>query len=303
MTRLLTSIFEIADDYDVIVFDQFGVLHDGARAYPGALQAVEALRRQGRALAVLSNSGKRGALNLARIAGMGFAPDAFVVVTTSGEALWQDIAAGALPGLRAACPVAAHVGDARAWAEGLADFALVDDIERADCVLLMGLPEPQESTPEHERRLAALFDRALARGLPVLCSNPDLAAPRGDGRLVRSPGLYAQRYREAGGRVRYYGKPYPAVYRALERAAGACLRSDLAPRRFLMVGDSLTHDVAGARAAGWGSLLARAGLHADEFAQAPQSDEGVRGRIARLSAALKTPAPDYSLVSLGPDRL
>ena len=42
-----------------VLLDQYGVLHDGQKAYPGAVAAVEALAAAGRKLLVLSNSSRR----------------------------------------------------------------------------------------------------------------------------------------------------------------------------------------------------------------------------------------------------
>ena len=44
-----------------VLLDQYGVLHDGKKAYPGAVAAVEALAAAGRKLLVLSNSSRREA--------------------------------------------------------------------------------------------------------------------------------------------------------------------------------------------------------------------------------------------------
>ena len=59
MTRFIKSLTEIALDYDALVFDQWGVLHNGTLAYEGAIEIVERLSAQSKRLAVLSNSGKR----------------------------------------------------------------------------------------------------------------------------------------------------------------------------------------------------------------------------------------------------
>ncbi len=91
--RRLDSIRDIAGDFEAIVFDQWGVLHNGSTAYPVAIEAVESLARDGARLAVLSNSGKRSAPNRKRIGSMGFPPEAFISVMTSGEALWLDLLA------------------------------------------------------------------------------------------------------------------------------------------------------------------------------------------------------------------
>ena len=94
MTLLIKSLKEIATDYDAIVFDQWGVLHNGTSAYAGAIEIIETLAKQVKKLAVLSNSGKRSAPNIARITAMGFKPNYFQTVLTSGEALWQHMKRG-----------------------------------------------------------------------------------------------------------------------------------------------------------------------------------------------------------------
>jgi ribonucleotide monophosphatase NagD (HAD superfamily) len=78
-------------------------------------------------------------------------------------------------------------------------------------------------------------------------------------RQVDGPGAFAQRYAEAGGEVRYVGKPWPAVYRA------ALPVLDLPPARALAVGDSLEHDVAGAAPFGVDGALVMGGVHASAF--------------------------------------
>ncbi|MEL7026766.1 MAG: TIGR01459 family HAD-type hydrolase, partial [Pseudomonadota bacterium] len=94
MITQLQSLTEIAENYDAIVLDQWGVLHDGTRPYPHAVAALTSLAERGTRMAVLSNSGKRAGPNADRIAAIGFPAALFEVVMTSGEALWRDIQAG-----------------------------------------------------------------------------------------------------------------------------------------------------------------------------------------------------------------
>ncbi|MEL6619874.1 MAG: TIGR01459 family HAD-type hydrolase [Pseudomonadota bacterium] len=252
MTRLLDSLSRIADRYDAVVLDQWGVLHDGSTLYPSVLSCLDALKRAGHQLAVLSNSGKRAAPNAARIADMGLHPHLFAKVMTSGEALWRDIAAGRIPA-RSFLAIERAPGDARAWAQGL-DVTIVDDLSQADAVLLMGLPDGASLNAWRDA-----LEQALARDLTVYCSNPDQASPRAGG-LVLSPGALAIAFRDMGGDVIFYGKPHKPIFAALKVALGAS--------RLLMVGDSLEHDIAGAQAAGWDSVLIQGGLYASDFAGA-----------------------------------
>ena len=281
MVRHLDSLDAVAGDVGAVVLDQFGVLHDGTAPYPDAVRALARLHGAGVRLAVLSNSGKRAAPNAARIAAMGFAEIPFDAVMTSGEALWRDIAAGRMPG-GVLCAIERAPGDAADWAVGL-DVTLTDDPTRADAILFMGLADGADTAGPQ-----AVLDVARARDIPVLCTNPDRAAPRAGGLTVISPGALAHAHAAAGGTVRFYGKPHAPVFRAVETALG------LPPDRLLMVGDSLEHDIAGARAAGWRTAFVMGGLHARAFD--PPAPEG--GVLARLAATASAPLPDFTLPEL-----
>lgn len=279
MTQVIDRLADIAERYDAIVLDQWGVLHDGTTPYAGAIAALDGL---GKRLAVLSNSGKRAAPNAARIAGMGFSGALFEVVMTSGEALWQDIAAGRVTHRRL-CPITREAGDAEVWSAGL-DVVLTDDLAQADAVLLMGLPD--DADPDATQlKLSA----ALARRLPVLCTNPDRASPRAGGKTVISPGALAHDYADAGGMVQFYGKPHRPVFTAVATAF------DVPADRLLMVGDSLEHDIAGGHGAGWDTLFVRGGLHADAF----KNGGDIAQTVAHLAAIDGAPMPTFTIDQLG----
>jgi len=81
----ISGLHAIIDQYDVFLIDQFGVLHDGTVAYPASLDALEFLRQRGKTVVVLSNSGKRSSVNIARLQSLGFAQSGFDHVVTSGD--------------------------------------------------------------------------------------------------------------------------------------------------------------------------------------------------------------------------
>lgn len=278
MVQAIDSLIQIAGHFDAIVFDQWGVLHDGSTAYGGAIATVTALKSRGLRLAILSNSGKRAAPNLGRVAAMGFDATLFDLVMTSGEALWQDMAANRIDARRL-FPIERAPGDAAQWAQGL-DVTLTDDPSSAEAILLMGLPDCTDP---------ATYKAALIPGHcpPVLCTNPDRASPRAGGRTVLSPGALAHAHADQGGTVHFYGKPHPPVFDAVRAAL------DLAPDRILMVGDSLEHDIAGGHAAGWATAFVQGGLHAADFTGDPLT---ALTTLARIHA---TPLPTYTLHSLG----
>lgn len=281
MTQSIACLAEIADHFDAIVLDQWGVLHDGTRPYPRAIDTLQALRAKGMRLAVLSNSGKRSAPNADRIADMGFESDLFEQVMTSGEALYRDIAQGNLRH-KNLCPITRASGDAERWADGL-DINLTDTAKSADAILLMGLPD--SAAPNAYLKI---LQDALAHNIPVLCTNPDRASPRADGAVVVSPGALAHDHVTAGGDVRFYGKPHLPVFHAVEAAL------NVTPDRLLMVGDSLEHDIAGGAAAGWSTAFIRDGLHAAAF----QDNGDVLATIVQLAARDAAPMPTFTLANL-----
>lgn len=274
MTRHLDTIKEIASDYDAIVLDQWGVLHDGTLPYGAAIEILSELKACGSRLAVLSNSGKRAAPNADRITAMGFEPDLFEHVMTSGEALWTDIRDQRINEMRFYA-IERSEGDAQHWARGL-DIELTQSLQDASAVLLMGLPDGSKL---HD--WTSFLEEALNAQIPVYCSNPDRQSPRANG-LVISPGALGFAYRDMGGKTVFYGKPHAPIFRSLEKALGT--------RNLLMVGDSLEHDISGGHAAGWDTLLVRGGLYADDFDQA-----GIDETLTRLRAAKSCAAPTYSI--------
>ncbi len=282
MTRLIETISQIADQFDAIILDQWGVLHDGTTPYSGTVEALASLARNGVRLGVLSNSGKRADLNIDRIAGKGFPSDLFECVMTSGEALWQN-AGGALTGKRAYA-VAAKQDDPVHWANGL-ELTFVDDLADADFVLIMGLPEGDNAPSQ--TTLDVLRDNIVTLNVPVYCSNPDRKSPRAGGALAVSPGALAHAIKDAGGDVTFYGKPHAPVFRAIEKTM------NIAPSRLLMVGDSLEHDIGGAANAGWKTLFVRGGIDAAAF----QTGD-IQTTMAQLVLQKSASSPDFSIQTL-----
>lgn len=54
----------LAELFDVLLIDQWGVMHDGHAPYPGAVECMRELQRLGKHIILLSNSSKRKAGSL-----------------------------------------------------------------------------------------------------------------------------------------------------------------------------------------------------------------------------------------------
>jgi len=161
--RAVSGLAVLAARYDLFLIDQYGVLHDGAAAYPGVVACLERLRAGGGKVVVLSNSGLRAADNEARLSAVGIARDLYDICLSSGEVAWRALAEGRLPAFVGArrCVLLTR-GERPGFLDGL-DLEMTEDAARADFVLLSGSDAPARGLADYARLLAP----ALARGVPV----------------------------------------------------------------------------------------------------------------------------------------
>lgn len=273
LVRDVAGMAALAGLHEAVLLDQFGVLHDGRRAFPGAADCVARLRAGGARIAVVSNSGKRAAPNAARLAALGFDPGLFDAVITSGEIcrdlLAAEIAAGRLA--RGARVFVVASGADRSALDGL-DLRETARPDMADALLIAGAAPERTGLDAYATLLAPL----AARGAPCFCANPDLRMYAAGG-VTFGPGAIAKGYAAAGGPVRWIGKPGSAIFAAALAALGV---DD--PARALMVGDSVAHDVAGAAAAGCGWALIAGGVYAGAAQDDALTGCGPGWRMARF---------------------
>jgi HAD superfamily hydrolase (TIGR01459 family) len=269
---LLSGLGELASAYDGFIVDLWGVLHGGIAPYPGALEALAELKRRGKRVALLSNAPRRSAVVEARLREMGFPDESWDVLLTSGEATHLALRDRADPTHAALGARMLQIGPA--WDASLVaglDYVAADDVESADFLLVIGLRDEREALESYD----PLLERAARRGLVLICANPDLVVQRQDGSRWPCAGSLAQRYEEHGGRVVRHGKPDPAIF-------ARCVEAMRVGGRVLVVGDSLTTDIPGARAAGLDSVWVTRGIHAGELGITP----GERPACERLEAVM-----------------
>ena len=237
MTHRISGLAEIAGQFDAILIDQFGVIHDGQKLYPGAAQVLAELHGSKIPVIVMTNSGKRAAPNTLRVVQMGIAREHFVDCVSSGEVAFQSLQASR-----------AYVIGKRGEDYGFAPVTFVDDPDDAEVMLILGSDAPRTSIEQYRVLLDGI-------NLPAICCNPDkwMISPQG---LLPAPGAIASLYEELGGTVTWIGKPYPGIYHHALEMLGQ-------PARVLCIGDSAEHDVAGGRAAGLSTLLVQQGVSAD----------------------------------------
>ena len=140
----------------------------------------------------------------------------------------------------------------------------------AEFIFASGL-EPEQRLED----LRPLAEAGVARGLPVICSNPDIVAVSA-GELANAPGAFARIYEQLGGEVHFVGKPHAPIYEVCFDVLRGVPRSAI-----VGIGDSLEHDIKGASDAGIDSAFVTQGIHAAEFPPEASAEENV-GALQQL---------------------
>ena len=236
----------LPERYRLILCDIWGVVHDGVNLYPGAAERLLHWRGQGRTIVLITNAPRTAEAVEQQLGQIGLPRDAWDGTATSGEA-------GIVALLATGHPVG-FIGTRadRAILEGRnVAIAANEDFMELACT---GLDDERRHVDDYREQLEALADRDVL----IHCLNPDRVVVRGG---VPEPcaGALADVYLGLGGRVEWYGKPFPAIYRHALSLAG-----NPPAHEVLAVGDALQTDILGAAKMGFDAIFVAGGIHAGE---------------------------------------
>jgi HAD superfamily hydrolase (TIGR01459 family) len=268
--QILTGLAEIAERYDAILCDVWGVLHNGEDSFARAADALQRFQAERGLVVLISNSPRPFEGVVAQLDELRVPKAAWSDIVTSGDVTRTLLAARA-PG--------------PAWAIGpQRDEPLYDGLgldfagpEEAAFISCTGPIDDEVETPEDYRERLGV---AAKRGLAMICANPDIVVQRGD-RLIYCGGALAALYAELGGEVIMAGKPHAPIYEATLKDAERLAGRALDRTRVLCIGDGIPTDVLGANRLGLDCLFVADGIHA-----ADASDDQGRLDAERLSARL-----------------
>ena len=262
-SRIITELSEISDAYDALFCDLWGCYHNGIEPYKAAVEACIAFRRKGGHVILLTNAPRPSQYVQEFLDKIGAPRESYDAITSSGGACQAAIEAGEFgQGIH-------YIGPARD-VQMLTDIGLEPSpVADADAVLITGFCDDRYQHPDDYAPEIAEWKR---RGLPLLCANPDIIVDRGDERLWCA-GAVAERYKQAGGKVVYFGKPHAPIYERcftmLKEIAGAPVPHE----RILVAGDGIATDVAGGRVAGLDTLFVTGGLAATDLGPDPENPD------------------------------
>ena len=227
LPHALPGLSSVAADYDILLCDVWGVIHNGRESWPAACEALTRFNEQGGHVVLISNSPRPSHDVIAQLDALGVPRDSWKAFVTSGDATRMELA-------RRAPGPALIIGPARddILYEGL-DLQRADTVADAAFLSVTGMIDDETETPQH---YVEQLSEAAERGLELICANPDRIVQRGD-KIIYCGGALADVYESLGGRVTMAGKPFAPIYALSLIEAEALLGRPVDRSRVLCIGD------------------------------------------------------------------
>lgn len=252
----ISGLGDIAEDYDALLCDIWGVIHNGRVAFHDACEALERFRSERGPVILVSNSPRPSVAIPEQFRQIGVPGELWDAIVTSGDATIDELS-------RRAPGPAFKLGPER-------DDQLYENLELhfsdlADAAFISctGLFDDDVETPED---YVDLLTEARDMGVPLVCANPDVQVRRGD-KVIYCGGALAQLYEKLGGEVIYSGKPHPPIYRLSRAWLAEIMGYEVTTDRVLAIGDNIFTDLLGAQQEDYDCLFITGGLHAQKAEQ------------------------------------
>jgi len=256
--KYISGIKEIAANYNYFIFDIWGVLHDGSKAYPSVIESLKFLKDSGKKVCFLSNAPRRSSKVEEVLNRLGITKDFYDFILTSGEATFLDLQKNQQNNFAKFSNKYYYIGPKKDLdlLDGL-EYEETADASQAGFIINTGFDGEDSTIAE---KMSQIIE-AKKYNLPMICVNPDLIVVNQAGKEMICAGALAREYEKMSGEVLYYGKPFSAVYKmTMEKFGNPDKKSAIA------IGDGMETDIAGAKNFIIDSILVTGGILANQLA-------------------------------------
>jgi len=255
--KTLKSFTEIINLYDVFLFDQWGVLHNGYDKFIKAEKCLQLLKELNKKVILISNSSNPTQHSINNLKKIGYSQSLYNYCITSGEIALKALQSDIYKIYGNKCyPL-------KLSKEKINIFNLkcTHNINKANFAMIADLSNNLNILDFVED-----LDLMMKNNLPLFCSNPDYMV-YDKKKLSMAGGTIAQLYEDMGGKVYRYGKPFKPIYENIIKNQNITKN-----KRVLVIGDSLWHDIAGGNEMGFDSLWIKNGVHKPQLLKKKEID-------------------------------
>ena len=294
---------DLFEQYDSFLIDVYGVLYNGSNFFDGTLDLLKKMKYHKKRLIILSNTTLIGDVCKKRYFAKGLIENVhYDEFLSSGEAFKQT-SKNYLQNSKNYFEIFENGSEVF---EG-SDFKKVDSIDKADFVYVGYLNvekfytvdnlktkfgndiaiEDMFKTDIHDingfEKIAETLDLCLKFDKTLVVVNPDIFALELVGnskRPVLCQGAAGEFYERMGGKVLYFGKPYPTIYDFGKKYLDGCQKT-------AMIGDTLWTDILGGNMAGVDTILTLTGVSGQFFKNMP-TDLSVEEKMKKLMSEISS---------------
>ena len=240
--KKLNHLAEIYSSYDTFVVDLWGVIHNGIKLNPKAVEAVSNLIKNKKKVVFLTNAPRPCYVVKQYLLNLGMKESLLKNIVSSGEvsmnALQKEIFG----------KLFFHLGPEK---DNEIFFNIKNNkssLNNCDFILCTGLFDGKENLNYYRNLLKDYVSKKL------ICTNPDLIVHKGKAEEYCA-GTVAKLFESIGGESVYFGKPYKEIYKM-------CFTDK---EKVIAIGDNLNTDIRGANNMNIDSLFISDGVHRAEF--------------------------------------
>ncbi|NES79670.1 MULTISPECIES: TIGR01459 family HAD-type hydrolase [Okeania] len=253
VNSFIDSWHELAERFDVFFIDLWGVLIDGERCFPYAIEWLTFLKNQGKTVVLISNTPTIGASMSEQLLSLGISQTLYQAIVTSGDTTRYLLSADTAANKTIVGSHYYYMGEAQheQLLQGL-PYSRVNQPQEAEFILLTATDSAFESPQD--------FQVFLEIKVTMLCVNPDLHTLSLLGEKRFCAGSVAQMYQQLGGTVIYIGKPFPDIFALAHSHVNFVDKAGI-----VMVGDTLYTDIKGGLDYGFKTALVNKKLSSQDI--------------------------------------
>ena len=258
-----------------LILDIWGVLWDGIKVYPEALNTLKKLNERNIPIVLLSNAPRKSDIVSEKLSKIGIEKNLYNKIISSGDVCRNELINNTN-----------IVSGVKYYFIGLKeDNDLLDNTkfqesknpEESNFVLITGPRDFDHILKDYTNELK----ECLKNKLPMICANPDKIVVRQNGKKIFCAGAIAEDYKKLGGIVKQFGKPYKNVFlEALKHLKKISPKINLS--NVSIIGDGLETDILGGNTVQINTILITSGI----LSHTLNTQYGERPDLKKLNKAI-----------------
>jgi len=236
-----------------LIIDIWGVLWDGIKVYPDAINTLSYLNRNNIPVILLSNAPRKSSIVIKKLNNIGIKSKLYEKIISSGDVCKTQLV-----------NETTNIKGNKYYFIGLEEdndllnnsqFIASNSYKEANFILLTGPRSFNDNPKDYLNELKA----CMSYKLPMVCANPDKIIIRQNGKKIFCAGAISEIYENLGGEVKSFGKPFNNVFfEAINYFKK--INPNIKSQNISIIGDGLETDIFGGNSVNINTILVTSGI-------------------------------------------